>query len=426
MANESNGETGATAEGALEAVNEALGELLGGGDGTNSDASDTSAEGGDSVGETEGDPAADGDAGAADSGDESGRGDAGGDEPEGKGAKAADAKGSDEPIEPPAYADLVKEAGKLGIRERHANGRIKSAEELHAEVLAKQQSGDGKGGAAAAKKAADPVNDPIDKALPQPTQERIRTLVARTKEADERASTAEGNFNQFVTGLQSAGVSPEQYGETVSFLALFNSGDPKQQTQALEIMEGMADRLASFLGVERKSADPLANHPDLQAAIQKREITPQLARQQAVMRNQAAFKQEINTHARDSASQQQAAEREKQTAVTELNDLENQLRASDPLYERKKAAIMPTLKAALADIPPGKWKAAFQRAYATAKVASAAGRQVAAKVPVNQPMRAGKSPAGSGANAKTGGSGLNNGGPKSMFEAIWGTEAPKV
>jgi hypothetical protein len=420
MANEANGESGATHEGILGAMDEALGELLGGSHETDTGTGDTGAEGGDGVSEEGVDSGADEGAGAADTGDESGGDEAGGDEPEGEGAKPAAAKSANEPDK--SYSDTVKDATKLGIQQRHDNGQIKSKAELQAEIAAKQQGGDGKGGQAAGKKEPDPVNDSIDKNLPQPTQERIRTLIARTKEADERAAAAEGSFNTFVQGLQAANVTPEQYGETVSFLGLFNSGDPKQQTQALEILEGMADRLASFLGVERKAADPLANHADLKQAVQNRQITPELARQQAVLRNQQSFRQEINTHAQNSHTEAQRAEQEKTAAVTELNQLEAQLRQNDPLYERKKAAIMPAVKAALVELPPSKWKGVFQRAYAAARVA--APQQKKAVVPAQQPMRAGKSPAGSGANAKTGGSGLNNGGPKSMFEAMWGAPEP--
>jgi hypothetical protein len=420
MANEANGE-GATNEGVLGAIDEALGELLGGTNETDTDTGDTGAESGDGVGEEGGHSAADDASGEAHQGDEHGGDEAGGDESAGEGAQPAAAKGSDESDK--SYADTVKDATKLGIQQRHDNGQIKSKAELQAEIAAKQQGGDGKqGGQAPAKKAADPVNDPIDKNLSQPTQERIRTLIGRTKEAETRAQTAESNFNTFVTGLQSAGVTPEQYGETVSFLALFNSNDPKQQSQALGILEDMADKLASYLGVERKASDPLANHPDLQAAIQKREITPQLARQMAVTRNQQNFRQEINTHAQNAQTEQQRFEQEKQTAINDLNQLEVQLQQQDPLYARKKAAIIDSLKATLVDIPPSKWKAAFQRAYASVKVTAPPPKP---KTPVNQPMRAGRSPAGSGANAKTGGPGLNNGGPKSMFEAMWGTEPPK-
>src|SRR6185312_1462291 len=336
MANEANGESGATHEGILGAMDEALGELLGGGHETDYGAGDTGAEGGDGVGQEEGDSSTDGASGEADTGDQSGGDEAGGDESEGEGSEPAAAKGTNEPDK--SYSDTVKDATKLGIQQRHDNGQIKSKAELQAEIAAKQQGGDGKGGQTPGKKEPDPVNDSIDKNLPQPTQERIRTLIARTKEADERAAAAEGSFNTFVTGLQAAGVTPEQYGETVSFLGLFNSGEYKQQSQALEILEGMADRLASFLGVERKANDPLANHADLKQAVANRQITPELARQQAVMRNQQSFRQELNTHAQNSHTEAQRVEQERAQAYNELNQLEAQLKASDPLYERKKAA----------------------------------------------------------------------------------------
>src|SRR6202007_446082 len=157
-------------------------------------------------------------------------------------------------------------------QQRHANGHPKSKAELQAEIAAK--TGDGKGGNAASKKQADAVNDPISGNLKPETQQRIRTLIEKTKEAEGRATEAQQNFDYMVHGLQAVGATPEQYGETLSFLALFNSNEPKQQGQALHLLEIMAENLATMLGVERKSTDPLAAHPDLQQALQRREITP--------------------------------------------------------------------------------------------------------------------------------------------------------
>jgi hypothetical protein len=75
---------------------------------------------------------------------------------------------------------------------------------------------------------------------------------------------------------------------------------------------------------------------------------------------------------------------------------------------------VPALKASFKHIPPSKWKAAFQEAYDSAKVAPV---QRAALPPKNQPMRGGRAPAGSGA-AANGSTGGNTGGPQSMLEAI--------
>jgi hypothetical protein len=407
--NTEGGGDGGSQETVMDAINEALGLGADGDDQVETqDTGDTGADDADGVLEAGDDQDAAGATDEVDNGGEQGEGAAGGDKQQGEGGKE------------PTYAELVAEAGKLGIQQRHANGHIKSAAELKAEIATKQ--GEKQGDGAAAKKQPDAVNDPIPKELKPETQQRIRTLIDRTKDAETRASAAEENFNYMVNGLKATGTTPEQYGETLSFLALFNSGDPKQQGQALEILEGMADRLATLLGVERKVGDPLANHPDLKLAIQNRQITPELAKEMARQRNQGAFRQELNTHATNAQQQERQAQAELNQARTDLNALEEELKQSDPLYARKKARIVPALKVAFKRMPPSQWKEAFQEAYRTVRVAAAPTQRQ--KPPAQQPMRAGKAPAGSGASAKTGDTSMANGGPSTMFEAMWG-HAPK-
>lgn len=404
MTTETNKE-GAPQETVLDAINEALGtgssddEQL-----ENQGADDAGADDADGLLEAGDDQDAAGDSDAADQGGEQGGEAAGGDKPAGKEGEVA---------EPPKYADLVSEGAKLGVSQRHADGRIKSAVELAAEIATKKgdgKAGEAKGGA----KQPDAVADPIPKDAKPETQQRIRTLIDRTKEAETRAAEATQNFDYMVNGLQAVGATPEQYGETLSFLALFNSQDAKQQGQALEILEDMADKLSTFLGVERKSTDPLAAHLDLQQALQKREITPAFAKEVARQRNQGTFRTEINTAAQNSHQQQQAAQRELQTARKDLNDLEASLKQTDPLYARKKAQIVDTLKPLFKRLAPSQWKGAFEEAYRGVRVAAPHRQQV----PANQPLRAGKNPAGSGASA-SGGTGMaSGGGPKDMMEAV--------
>jgi len=47
-----------------------------------------------------------------------------------------------------------------------------------------------------------------------------------------------------------------------------------------------------------------------------------------------------------------------------LTALENRLRVQDPAYETKKALLVPILKPVFMQLPPSKWAAAFQQAYA--------------------------------------------------------------
>lgn len=351
-------------------------------------------------------------------GDEDATGDAEGVDPEGESGEAA--VGENKPAgkagateQPAKYADLVSEATKLGVPKQHADGRFKSGAELAAEIAAKK--GDGKAGeAAVGKKPADPLTDAIPKDLKPETQQRIRTLIDRTKSAEAQATEAKQNFDYMVGGLQAVGATPEQYGETLSFLALFNSNDPAQQKQALDILEDMAEKTATLLGVERKSSDPLAAHADLKLAIQNRQITPELAKEMARQRNQGSFRQELTTAANTTQQQQQQYTRAVETARSELNTLEADLKRKDRDFARKSQQIVPILKPLFMKLHPSQWKSAFEEAYAQARVAPL----VRAKVPTNQPMRGGKAPAGSGGAGTAGGSGLSGGGPSTMLEAV--------
>src|SRR5882757_6083175 len=162
-----------------------------------------------------------------------------------------------------------------------------------------------------AAKKPDPVNDPIPKDLKGPTQERIRSLIGTAKELTAERDKISTDFNYMVQGIQATGASPEQYGETLSWLALFNSNDPKQQEKALELVETVAERLATLLGKERTVGDPLGQHADLKEAVTKGQITAQYAKEIARTRNGQTFRAEIAANAsQEQQQQQQAAEEE--------------------------------------------------------------------------------------------------------------------
>lgn len=264
---------------------------------------------------------------------------------------------------------------------------------------------DGKGAAAAAKKQPDPINDPIPKDLKQETQDRMRSLIKVAKEVTNERDTYKRDFDYIIEGVRATGTTSEQYGELLSFMALFNSGDVAQQTQALEILEGVADRLATLVGKERTVSDPLANHPDLREAVAKGQITAAYAKQLATMKNQGSLRTELTTAATAAQTAEQAAAQEKEQARADLNTLEETLRAADPQYEAKKAQIVPILKPIFATIRPSEWKGSFEKAYKNATVAKAPAAKPKS-VPANQPLRAGGG-GGNGAGGPAGNSGMN-------------------
>lgn len=283
--------------------------------------------------------------------------------------------------------------------------KVEAAAELGPDGKPKKPEGEGP-------KKPDPINDPIPKDLKQETQERIRTLISMNKEITQRVEKATQDFDYLVNGIKATGTTPQQYGEVLSFMALFNSGDPNQQAKALELIESVADRLATLLGKERVAGDPYKGHDDLRDAVAKGQITAQYAKEIARTRNATSFRTELQNTADQQRTTAENAERELTQARADLNALEATLKASDPQYAAKKAQILPTLKVLFKDIPPSKWKERFQAAYSTAQVAAAPKRVI----PKNQPMRAG---GGAGAAA---GKGSGKGGmkqePGSMLDAV--------
>lgn len=264
-------------------------------------------------------------------------------------------------------------------------------------------------------KKPDALNDAIPKDLKKETQDRIRTLIDTNKDTTAKFEKATQDFGYLIDGIKATGTTPEQYGELLQFMAAFNSKDPATQARALEMVESVADRLATLLGKERAPSDVLSKHPDLQEAVAKGQVTPQYAKEIARTRNGQAFRTEIETSHNSAAQARHAAEVELTTARTDLNTLEAQLQASDPQYDAKRAALVPILQPIFKTIPPSQWKGAFDQAYKNLRLPAAA--RAAPRAPTRQPMRAGGSAqaAGGGALKQDAGSMLD-----AMNEALAG------
>ena len=251
------------------------------------------------------------------------------------------------------------------------------------------------------------VNDPVPENLKKETSERMRGLIDIAKTVTAERDKYKTDFDYLVQGVEATGTSPQQYGEALSWLALFNSRDPAQQEKALELIENVAERLATLLGKDRTVGDPLAAHADLKEAVTKGQITQQYAKEIARTRNGQTFRTELQTAASTEAQASAAKAEELSTARQGLTELEQTLRDSDPQYEAKKAVLVPALQPVFAIIPPSQWVAKWKEAYRNIKVGAPAATKPV--VPKNQPLRAGRQPAGGQTKE-----------PSSMLEAISG------
>jgi hypothetical protein len=300
-----------------------------------------------------------------------------GDEPEGEESESDEPEGEEgeETEEEPAK-------GPNGEKERNPDGTWKAK------------------GAEPPKK--DPINDPIPENLKKDTSERIRSLIDTAKTVTAERDQFKTDFDYLVNGVQATGATPQQYGETLSWLSLFNAGingDGAQLEKAYELIETVAERCALLLGKDRNVQDQLAAHVDLQQAVQKGQITPEYAKEIARTRNGQQFRQQLSTTAQAEQEQQTAAATELATARSGLSQLEQTLIGTDPSYLAKKAILVPALKPVFASIPPSQWVQKFTEAYRNIKVGAPAAQPKG--VPANQPLRAGKQPAGGQSRAPT-------------------------
>jgi hypothetical protein len=250
----------------------------------------------------------------------------------------------------------------------------------------------------------DPVNDPIPENLKKDTSERIRSLIDIAKTTTGERDAIKRDFDYLIQGVQGTGATPAQYGETLSWLALFNSRDPAQQEKALELVESVAERLATLLGKERMVGDPLGAHPDLKDAVAKGQLTATYAKEIARTRNGQQFRTELQTGAQNEEQRQAQAQQEERQGRQALTELEATLMASDPSYAQKKALLVPALRPIMQSIPWSQRKDKFLEAYRALQLPTAT--RTAAPAPKNQPLRP-KNPAGGQAKQ-----------PSSMLEAV--------
>ena len=313
-------------------------------------------------------------------------------EPEGEETETPESEGEPEGEAEPEAEETDEEAEARGA-ERNPDGTFKKKEAVEEKPPEKPKK--------------DPINDPIPENLKKDTSERIRSLIDTAKTVTAERDKIKTDFDYLIQGVQGTGATPAQYGETLSWLALFNSRDPAQQEKALELVESVAERLATLLGKERVVGDPLGAHPDLKDAVTKGQITAQYAKEIARTRNGQQFRTELQTGAQNEAQREAQARQEESQGRQSLADLEQTLMASDPQYAQKKDLLVPALRPIMLQIPWSQKKDKFLEAYRALQLPSAAARPVTS-APKNQPMRP-KNPAGGQAKA-----------PSSMLEAISG------
>lgn len=252
--------------------------------------------------------------------------------------------------------------------------------------------------AEAAAKKVDPVNDPIPNALKPQTKERIQKLINTVKEKDVQIAQVSSQFDEIMGHISATKATPQQYGDTLEYLTLVNSGDPTKLEKALNMMVAEVNVLARALGKPVPGVDMLADHKDLQSEIDTGMISRERAMEIATAREQSKMQGQRTANVQQQTQVQEQQAQAINAGRAALNQLETSLQA-DPAYAAKRSILINSLKPVFNQIHPSKWAETFKAAYDNLNL-PAAPRPAALKIPSNIPLRA-KTPSGGGAAAAT-------------------------
>lgn len=208
-------------------------------------------------------------------------------------------------------------------------------------------------------------------------QARIKETFARLRETEQRAQQFETDINEFRTMVQSTGMKPEEFAQTLEFGRLVNSGDEADLRVALEMVDAQREQLCKRLGIEAPGVDPLADFPDLKSDVDNMAITKERALEVAKFRRQQQAQQQAQ---QNQQAQQQEAQQWQQKIATVTKTAESYFatRAKEADYPAKMQQIAAKFKEPafmqdfVATYQPEQWFSIMRMMYDSIAVAPAA------------------------------------------------------
>lgn len=198
-------------------------------------------------------------------------------------------------------------------------------------------------------------------------KERIKSVFAKAK-------ALETDIGEFRELINSTGMSPQDFAQTLEFGRLMNSGDEKNLRVALEMVEGQRQALYAKLGVEAPGIDLLTGHDDLKSAVENMEITRDRAVELAKFRKvDGENRQRVQVQQQSLQDQQQFAQTVQQASQSMEGYLETRKNEVDHLPRMKVLADHfkdpAKMQAFVSTYRPDQWAATVKMMYDNVSVA---------------------------------------------------------
>tara|TARA_R100001143_G_scaffold28420_2_gene28091 strand:+ start:10264 stop:11391 length:1128 start_codon:yes stop_codon:yes gene_type:complete len=237
----------------------------------------------------------------------------------------------------------------------------------------------------------DHINDPIPESTNEKTAERIKGLIDIAKEQTQRADQGQ----QIIDAITTTGADAEQFNNTLTFLELYNSKDPKQRQQALAVAKGVVHELSIEFG--EGSTALLDKYDDLKAEVEEGKLTEARAVEIATTRERDALTTARQESAQASEADKKAANDLMEKGRQQLNDFQKTVEA-DPAFKALYPTFTKILRTSLRGTHPETWGQKAQELFTELKTNYTPAEEPAADTPpANQPRRA---KAGAGNSSK--------------------------
>lgn len=243
--------------------------------------------------------------------------------------------------------------------------------------------------------------------LGEKAQGRFQKLANANKELAGKAEMLDRQVSYVRETFATHGVKEDQFEQAVSVIGMINKGDFEG---AQRVLEAQLQQLAVMSGKPLGQVDALAQFPDLRQAVDQLQITEQHAMEIARGRAQQHQQQVVQQRTQEQQQTQQRERQAVQDGTQAVDAFCKRMQASDLDYPAIEAQLLPEIPNLLRGVPPANWPGIIETQYRLIKRVAGSARQTAA--PTTNALR----PTGHGSPVQA---------PKTAFEAMWGTPAPR-
>lgn len=211
-------------------------------------------------------------------------------------------------------------------------------------------------------------DDEIPEGLSESARERFHTLANERNALREERDSAVQNYEGVATMIADSGTDARGFAEMLDYSKRRSIGDFKG---ALAILDGHRREIALQIGPEAAGVDFLQQHQDLQQRVETLDLTPETARELAMLREQQALAQTRQQAAAAQATNVQASQQYTEAvnqAAAQVSALEAQWQ-KNPDYRAIAGAdgMAAKIKDICAHFPVGEWVQRVTNEYTSAE-----------------------------------------------------------